>query len=175
MARLQGNSGFVVAAFVGLIITAVLIGSFADRVTEQTQTVIVYNATHAAPSVANTSVKIPGRGLTTDITWEVTNTTEAGDPIDADCLYLADGKASDGTLSVQLWLNGSDLQATGGCGHEGADVDMSYGYEPDGYITTTGGRGIANLVILMSAIAMVVFTITMFLKAGLKNLIEGFR
>jgi hypothetical protein len=139
--------------FIGAIITATFIVAIANQVNLSTNTFSRLNATAIAPAV-NTTLDITGRELVG--TGFVINTSNRTDT--ANGVILQTGIGSDGLLHVQLRVNDT------GSRFSGQSVNVSYTFNPDGYVSEQGGRTITTLILLFSALAIVVFVIIMFIK-----------
>ncbi|KKK63034.1 hypothetical protein LCGC14_2998340, partial [marine sediment metagenome] len=65
-----------------------------------------------------------------------------------------------GLLSVQLVFNDT------GADFEGTDINVSYTANPDGYISDSGGRSVTRLILIIGALAIVIFVIVIFIMEG---------
>ena len=157
---------FILIVFIWAVITATLIGSIANQTNLLTNTFSVSNETVTVPSTVNGTLDLTGRDLVTEI--EIINATNntAGNVVPVG-LSLQRGFGNSGLLTVQLFANDTasiDL---------GESVNISYIYNPDGYVNTVGGRAITNLIVLFAALAIVVFIIVMmFGSEALQNLLS---
>lgn len=156
----DGKAIFMV--FFGAIIAVVLIGTFADNVFTQTNTYTWTNETYARPTV-NTSTDLTGRELVGSaivLNSTVTNGT-AGGGIVTGAIVSTGTSASTGLRSVQILLNDTAHAETSAAG-----INVTYTFRPDGYLNLAGARGMASLIVIMSALAILVFVVVVFIKYG---------
>ena len=163
----DGKAIFII--FIGAIITIVLLGSIADQIFGETNTITITNVTVTAAAV-NTTLDITGRDILTII--EIYNATNA--TIQS---YIGNGtniqsgiSTTTGLRSVQFILNDTGA----GPSIAGTTVNISYTANPDGYLSDSGSRSIANLIPLFSALAILIFLLVVLIKEGtLGKLIRG--
>lgn len=164
----MANSDFktIMVILIGILITAVLIGSIADQVVNHTETQERVNDSVTTATTANTTVELTGGGYqgtptvnngTTDITT-IANFT-----------FVDTETCDDGLLCVQIKTTDDAIAA----GYNNSAINVTYEMEPDGYITSSGVRAVTKLIIIFSALAIVIFTIVyMFMSDSLKNLMR---
>ncbi|HEC39511.1 MAG TPA: hypothetical protein ENI29_14825 [bacterium] len=131
--------------------------SFADNIFTQTTTATVVNTSVTVLAI-NTSLALEGRDLisaTEVINVTFTDLAERG-------LIISDGVLN-GAKTVTLTANDSASALVG------TAVNVSYTYNPDGYISDAGGRSISKLILVISALAIVVFVIVVMFKFGSIN------
>ncbi len=158
MARISMDGMTILMVFIGVIITATFIVPIANQVIGDTTIISAENTTITLGAV-NTSVDLAGRGLN-DQTFTITNATEVS-PI-LTILTVTDGFNSQGLRSVQVVVNDTaDTQ-----GYATTAVNVSYNYQPEGYINGSGARSVSLLVILFGVLSIVIFTIISFIKTG---------
>ena len=165
--KTDGKALFII--FVGAIVTAVLIGSIADQIFAETNTITITNVTVTASAV-NVTLDLTGRDILTVIDiYNATNESVQS--------YIGNGtnivsgtSTTTGLRSVQLVLN--DTEA--GPSIAGTTVNVSYTANPDGYISDLGARSITLLITLFAALAILIFVVVVLMKEGsLGNLIRG--
>ncbi len=156
MASFKADGKMIFMIFVGLIITAVFIASIADSVSDQTSLTTLTNGTFTSAAV-NSSVTLPGRANTTTIT--IVNASNASQDFSAN--FTVDTSDAQGVLGVFLVTR--DVT---GVGFPAVSINVSYTYEPSGFLQNSGARNIAALIVIMSALAMVVFVVVMIFKFG---------
>jgi len=149
------NIAFIVMIFVGAIVAATIIVNIADQTNLLTNTFPATNTTVTVPAV-NATTDLTGRELLTEI--EIVNATGANNT-DIVGLFLRTGTGTNGLRSVQLVANDT------ASGIVGVSVNTSYTYNPDGFVSTAGGRSITNLIPLFAALAIVIFIIVMLFKS----------
>lgn len=155
MANFKTDGRAIFIAFFGVIIAATLILSISDQVNLTTSIFNEINTTVTVPAV-NVTLDLTGRGLVTRVS--ITNETGAFANIPA--LELQTGTGTNGLRSVQLFTNDSSLE------NVGTSVNVSYTYEPDGFISDAGGRAVTILITLFAALAILIFIISIFIEAG---------
>ena len=151
---LQGDGKAVFVFFIGVIITIVFLATIGDSVFTQTTTASQTNLTVTASAI-NVSQSVVGRDLILAIS--VINSTNVT-LIDSG-VNLTDGIVN-GVKTVIVRINDSvpDL--------DGAEINLTYTYNPDGFIDSAGGRSIADLIPLFGALAILIFGLVTFLKDG---------
>lgn len=162
MANIKSDTKVIFSIFVGAIIAATLIVAIADQVTTSTSTFRVDNTTVTVPAV-NTTLDLLGRGLVTRLS--VLNATN-GTALDNINFVLQTGTGTDGLNSVQLTLNDSASEFVG------FTVNVSYTYEPSGYVSDTGGRAVTLLITLFAALAILIFVIVSLFSGTLGEMIR---
>ena len=163
MVNFQGDGRAIFKVFIGAIFALALIAVIANSISTQTTTDAAINVTVTAPEI-NETLDLTGRTLILggDIINATNNTlTSLG-------MILQTGVGTSGLQSVQLILNDTAV------GFNGTSVNVSYTYQPDGYLDNSGARSIAFVTLIFSALAIMVFVIVIFIKDGsLGNLIRG--
>ncbi len=157
---LKGDGMAIFTIFLGAIIAVVFIGSFSDNIFTQTNTASQVNLTVIAPAI-NVSLAVEGRDLI-EVTAIINGTNTS---LLTNGLSMTDG-VLDGVKTVILNVNDSS-------GSSGNAVNLTYTYNPDGYITSSGGRSITRLILIIAALAIVVFVIVVMFKFGsINNLVN---
>lgn len=148
--------GGLVLLFIGIIVAAALIPQIANN-QEAMRTTYTYSGKNVAPAVAGSAVYLTGQNLLSTPT--VVNLT--GNQNCANNVSFTDVAVSP-TTGVQTIKMTSDAQyvATEDCPF----VNITYTYGPSGYIADSGGRTIAGLIVLFSALALVAFAIFIWYK-----------
>lgn len=156
----------IMMVFIGAIITATLLATIADSVFTQTNTASITNETVTAPAV-NATLDLTGRTLISSVL--VINASNESSP-NNNGLILQTSVGSSGLNTVQLTLNDTAVD------YAGVSVNVSYTYEPEGYLQDGASRAVALLIVLFGALAILVFTIVIFIKEGtLGRLMRGER
>lgn len=153
----DGKAIFMV--FVGAIIALVLIFVIADQVNLTTTTIEEVNTTVTA-NAPNVTLDVRGRQLISSINiFNTTNISQnLGERFGAS---LQTGiSTTSGLLSVQLVFNDT------GVNFEGEEVNVSYTANPDGYISDSGGRSVTKLILIFAALAILIFTVVVFIQFG---------
>ncbi len=162
MTNLNVDGKMVFTIFVGLIITAVFIGSIADSVFLQTNTISLTNLSATVPAAANTtfSPQLPGRQNTTVIT--ILNGSQ-----DFTNNFTVNTTNAQGVQGIFLFPteDASTENILGGA------VNLTFTYQDSGFLQDSGARSISNLIVIISALAMVVFVIVVLWQTSLKELL----
>lgn len=141
----------IFALFVGLIITATLIGSIGDEVNAQTNSRTFVNTTITGPA-DGVSVFLEGRSLESG-TMILRNVSE-----DVTSEYdLSNRIGSNGLLSVAITGNSTSLSA-------GELINASYTAIPDGHAVGSGDSSIIKLILIFAAIAQLIFSAALVMK-----------
>ena len=151
---LEGDGKAVFAFFIGSIIAIVFLASVADSVFTQTNTATATNLTVTVAAI-NTSLAVEGRDLIA-LTSIINETNITLDDVG---LSLSDGLVN-GVKTVILTANDSASDLVGD------EVNLTYTYNPDGYISIAGGRSIASLIVIFGALAILIFGFVVFMKNG---------
>lgn len=150
MINKKGESkGFLytlLALFMVLTIGYVFFQATSTPVAEMTNTFTANNVTLTAASV-NSTVGGPGRANTTAIV--ITNAT-SGLVVTSNFSFASID--SNGQLDVLIrTLDNSAAYA-------GKSINVSYTYQPNGYVSDSAGQSAASLILVMMAIALVVIS-----------------
>lgn len=155
MASFKADGKMIFMIFVGAIITVVFLATIANSIFAQTNLVTVTNETETAAAV-NSSITLTGRSNTTAIT-----VVNASDGTDWTANFTVSSTDSDGDLGIFLFTR--DVT---GAGFAGESINTSYTYQPFGYIQDSGSRSVTNLIVIIGALAIVVFIIVVMFKFG---------
>ena len=149
----------LLAFFIGAIITVVFLGSIADSIFTQTNTFNFTNNTVTAPAT-NASLTLVGRQVLAGTTPIVSNSTNTSQLNLQDLGVFVETGTVNGLRTVRLTVNQT------GNAFAGTSVNVTYEYEPDGYLRSSADRSIINLVILFGALAILVFGLVVLHKTG---------
>ena len=152
----------VLIAFIGAIIAATFLLSISDDVFTATNPTGVDNLTVTLSSSANGTTDIEGRDFL--LLREIYNATSAGAGLATlpEGVAMQQGTGTDGLQSVQLLVNDTGEVA----GHLSTTINVSYDYNPEGYVGTNGSTSVVRLIVLFAALAILIFVITVFIKMG---------
>ncbi len=157
---LKGDGKAIFTVFIGAIIAIVFLASVADSVFTQSTTFTNSNETVTALAV-NTSLTLLGRELA-DVpvatTWNATNGTDATNQQN-NGITLSTATVS-GVRTVVLILNDTASDFVGD------SINVSYVYEPAGYLERAVDRSVVGLVTLFGALGALVFVIVVFIMNG---------
>ena len=149
--------------FIGVIFAIALLVPAADTIFNSTNTFNNTNETVTAPAI-NETLTLTGRSLT-GATPVVRNST--GINLQNEGVFVTDGIIN-GVQTVFLSTNDT------GSGNAGNDVNVTYFFVPDGFVSGAGGL-LLGLVILFGTLAILVFVVTIVMKEGsMKNFMERF-
>ena len=158
----NGDLNFIFMIFIGLILAVALLVPSADQISLTTTDDSAVNTTYAMPISAST-LELTGRNILN--TPVVTNAT-GGEIITTGNYTIADGTGTDGLISIILTSDGGI--------YEGENVNISYTYQPDGSMSTSGSRSILRLVLIFGALAILGFAIVqLFKQESFAKLIKG--
>lgn len=153
----KGNIAVFITIFVGAIIAIVFMASFSTDINRQTNTFTTFNLSVTAPTAPNGTVEILGRELVGSIS--VTNAT-SGEVIEE--LTGDDELGTRGLMTIRLVINDTERYSE-------LPVNLSYTYVPDGYLNNSGARSLDRLILIMAALAILIFVIVMLIKQGSFN------
>ncbi len=160
---LKGDGRAIFTIFIGVIIAIVFIASFSSSIFTQTNTASETNLSITVPAI-NVTTAVNGRDLISATT--ISNATNIS--LITHGLLLGDGIVN-GVKTVTIVVNDSEG------GLVGTTVNLTYTYNPDGYIGNAGGRSIAALITILSALAIVVFVIVVLFQFGSLGVLSSFR
>lgn len=152
----DGKSMFMV--LIGSLIALAFLAVIADQVSIQTNTLGNINLTVTAPAV-NGTLDLQGRTLVgTGVTLNATNSS--GVDLNSLGVFIQTGVGDDGLQSVQLGVNDT------GAAFAAKEINVTYTYQPNGYIPLVSGRSVANLIVIFGSLAIVVFVLVTFIMFG---------
>ena len=170
---LESDGKAIMVVFIGAIIAVALIALIANSVigtTTGSRTIL--NETVVSP-IANTTpttqdaTDLTGRSLLTTgdaLASAIINATGlavAGSGTAVPNMTLRDGKSfTTGLQTVMIVLNATSK------GQEGVNVNVTYDFVPEGFVTAASGRAIVLLITIFSALAIAVFVLVVFIKTG---------
>ncbi len=143
--------GVFIGLFIVLLVGLILLQSSAQQVGDVINTVIVSpNETITAPA-NGAAINLNGRAVTDFVAFNLTNGT-VGHPlvITSGNFTILDNQVINGLLTARLQVDDALF--------ENEEWNVSYVYEPETFITSSGGRALASLIILLFAIALVVLS-----------------
>ena len=161
MANVKSDGKILLTMFVGVIIALTLVSPIADNIFNSTNTLTYLNATFTMPTTANTSTTITGRELITGLAITnatVPNSTDLIGP--AKFIILRTGNVSGG-YRVELFMNDTAVAK----GYAGRSVNVSYSFKPEGYTDSSGTQGIMRVILIVVALAVLVYSIVVFMQS----------
>lgn len=156
---LKSDGKMIFMIFVGAIITIVFMNVIADSIFTQTNIATVTNKTFTTAAV-DSSVTLVGRQNISTITIiNATNNT-----LDWSANFTVDTVDSSGNLGIFLVTRNVT-----GVGFPTESINVTYSYEPFGYLQDSGSRSVSALILIFGALAIVVFVIVVIFKFGSLN------
>ncbi len=149
----DGNLKAIFIVFIGAIIAATLIVTIANQTNLETTTFTETNFTVAVPQ-NGTATDLTGRTL---ISGDIINSSLTAGIVNVTLRTAL--SSTTGLSTVQIYNNASSTEAL-------QNVNVTYTYEPNGYVSDSGGRAITRLIVLFAALAIVVFVLVVFIKMG---------
>ncbi len=161
--KMDGKAFFMI--FLGTIITIALLSTIGDSVFLQTNTFSVANVIVTAPAV-NATLDLTGRTLIG--TGTVANTTNAS--TNTSGVVIQTGTGTGGLQSIQLSVNQTANNFAG------KSVNVSYTFQPDGYLSSGVSRSVIILVVLFGALGIFITVVVILLgDASMGKIIRGER
>lgn len=157
MGSFNGDGRAIFMVFIGAIITITLMIVIGNAIVPQTTIITKTNVTVTGANV-NATLDLTGRQIVTTVA--IVNATNGTKTLVGLGGSLQTGIGSNGLLSVQLLLNDT------ASAYAGQSINVSYTANPDGYISDSGGRAIARLILIFGALAIMVFVFVVFMKEG---------
>ena len=96
----------------------------------------------------------------------VTNISDAGNTSVGLIIQTATSSTT-GLRTVQLTLN--DTAAD----YAGTPVNVTYTFEPDGYLNNSGARAMALLILIFAAIGIMIYVVVVFIQDGSMGRLMG--
>ena len=136
-----GRIGLILGAFIGVIIGLVIYqGAISQQIGQVTNEVTVNPTTITAPA-ANVSYTLQGQS-----TRSFVARNGSGETLTAGNYTLRNYQVSDGNLIATVTPTDSK--------YAGTSWNISYIYEPQGYITSAGGRSVTGLIAIFLVLAI---------------------
>ena len=154
----RGQMGITIGSFIGIFVLVVVGLALFQGSAGQ-----VGGAINSA-TASNTTITMPADGVVLDLEGQnylsgfvMTNAT-GGEVVPATNYTIGEGvSTSTGVLSVQLTGAAST--------YSGTSVNVSYEYGPDGYISSSGSRGVAGIILIFFALAIAVVALSPTLRS----------
>ena len=171
MVNMDNDTTKLILGFVGIIIAIVILATSSDAISLQTSTFTVTNLSgdHIVGAI-NSTTAIEGAELVGGYTiYNITDDVLLGTESNFSWFTIDDG-AVNGIRTVRLTVNQN------ASGIIGDTINASYTYGPSGYSTDSGTRSVTNLIPIMAALAILVFSLFMIFSTNAgKNLMRGFK
>ncbi len=157
----DGNLKAIFIVFIGAIIAVTLISVISNQTNLSTNSFVTVNETFTIPTNVGETVDLGGRELVSATAIRSANASTILN------LTLQTGTGASGLRSVQIVVDGPVVANTSQTGL------ASFTYLPDGYVGSSGGRSIVNLIVIFAALAIVVFVLVVFIKIGFLGKLMG--
>jgi len=163
----ESDGKAILLTFIGVIITVVMLLVVANQVYSTTNSFTATNLTVTAPADGE-QLNLPGRELVGSVVCA--NGSNGGN---GDCSgnYTFTDVISNGIKTIQMNTTVDGVNS----GYAGIDVNLTYTYHPDGYLSSGSSRAVTSLTVLFGAIAIVIFVLVMFVSSGTLGKIIGKR
>ncbi len=163
MGSFESDGKAIMGIFIGALIAVVFLASIADSVFLQTNELSVTNFSQTTAAV-NASVVLKGRSFTG--TPGVTNSSFD----DVTAQYSFNNTILNGADHQILMVTLDEANLNSGAS---TLVNVTYSFQPDGYLADSGSRSMALLIVIFGAVAIIVFIFVVMIKDGsLGNLIK---
>ena len=146
----QVGVGLFMALFISVIVGLVLFQGSAVFVAQATDTQVSNNRTYTLGAIG-TTIDLAGQELID--TPVVTNATNSAQIVPTSNYSITEG------ISTITGLKRIRLTSLGG-NYSSTSVNISYTFGPEGYIDDAGGRSVADLVLIFSALLIAVVALT---------------
>lgn len=164
MATLKGDGKTLIVIFIGAIIAAVLIGSIANQVTIVARATAVTNESLSVASAVGTIANVSNNTL---FSIGHTNWTAAPTAVRAGngTLFTSAVDYNTSLTTYKIWFyNTNPVNTSLKSSQNITNVDYSFTFND--YITDSASRNTIEIVLLMAALAVVVFVIVSLLRPG---------
>ncbi len=148
----QSQIGILISLAIVLIVGVILLQASAQQVGSTVNTINFTNVTFAAPANGG-SLNLQGKLVTDFVAINRTNGTgvEPGPIIAAGNFTINNNQVTNGELTANLTVDDAEFA--------GFDWNITYTTQPATFISESGGRALANIIILLFALALLVVSI----------------
>ncbi len=144
----MGGLSVIVVGFIGILIGVIFLQIIAQNVGSSVNTVEIVNSTNAAPANGASFIIADFRALNGVV---IHNTTD-GVVIAEGNYTVTNNVVTSGALSVQITVDDAEFASV--------NWNVSATAQPTTYIADGGGRAMANLIIIMFALAVLVVALS---------------
>lgn len=166
---LHGDGKAILTFFIGAIITIVFLASIANSVFQQTSTFDVANDTLSSTN-GTTLLLLPeldGKFVTSVVVYNGSDNLIIG--AGNFTIFNKHINASNNVETVKI-----NVTASSAGGIQTQDWNISYTFQPNGYLERSVDRSVANLITIFAALSILIFAIVMFFMNGtLGRLMKG--
>lgn len=154
--------GTIIVVAIGVIVALVILtGALSPLIGQSTLTQTLTNDTITAAAV-NSSINLEGQA----VVGSIIIANSSGTVIVGTNFTVANKQVVDGVLTSTLTTNDA------GSAYAGEALNVSYTLEPEGYISSSGGRAMANLIMIFAAMAIAIFALSPTLRNNLIDLVK---
>jgi len=159
MAKSMKGIGMMISLLLIGLLGAIFISSIADQTTKVTTQLNVVNSTITAPAV-NSTTNLIGKRINDFIVYNATGSTtdingfNGTAPLPAGNFTITD--VDDGSLTATYKTLDNGFVGS---------INVSYTTDPEGYVTSTGGRNLTNLLVILFAIGLLIGFVTMVINS----------
>ena len=155
-----GFIGALLMAFIGIIVALALFnGGIVSNVASTTTLGTIENAT-VTSAASGSAISLTGKYVS-DLT--ATNNS-GGEVIPSSNYTIQNNQVVNGVLTARLLSNE-------GADYPGQSWNLSYTYQPDGYISSSGGRSMASIIIVLTALAIATIGLILVGKSKIQELV----
>lgn len=151
--------GALIVIFITAIVALTLFVSIAQTVGHSTNNQSLVNYTFTTPAI-NGTIDLVGQEL---FSTPIVINSSSNKSVVAANYSVYEGIGSDG-------VKGIIYKSLDGSTYTNVPVKITYSYGDDGYIDDSGGRSVAALIVILSALAIGVITLVPSLRSGLLEL-----
>ena len=155
-----GGVGILLMAFVGILVGLLLyeaVNPYIGTLTGANE-VTVRNLSITGPTTGGAVYILQGQEITDTLAVVITNTTD-GVLVPASNYTLTEAVTTNGVKGIILTSLGVKVSAM--------PINVSYSYQPAGYIDNGGARSMAFLIPIFAALAIAVIALTPTLRSGI--------
>lgn len=153
--------GLIVGIFVTIIVALALFQASAGNLDKAVNTFYLGNTTYTA-AADGVTIDLQGQEL---LSTPLVQNATSGAAVPSTNYTIQEGVSA--TTGVKV------IQYTGLVGaFEGESINISYTYGDEGYIEDSGGRGIANIILVFAALAVAVVTLIPSLRSGVMDMMR---
>lgn len=164
--KAQMNVGMIILLFITLIVGLILFQDIAQFVGQTRDTAVIVNDTFTAPANGG-RVDLTGQEFFGSATvYNATGQSSASTYILGAGNYTIDERVSPTTGVKTVYFQLDDAL------FENQELNISYDYGPDGYMDNSGGRSMAGLIIIFTALVIAVVAMSPVIREGLSNLYQ---
>lgn len=137
----------IILATIGILVGAALWSTISTPIGAMTRTFNAVNATITMPAIGARAELIPcGQRV---VSQTLTNATGVGETVPTTNYTITQGIGADGYLAAFI-------NTTTGSPYGGRSVNVSCNFEPKGYVTEGGTRGLVPLIAIAAALLIVI-------------------